>query len=87
MNVAVAKTGNGRAVSDLFASAEGRLPGSPSVIATRREAFETYERLGLPHRRIEEWKYTDLRALVGEVLPLAAAPDAAVARRISDKTA
>src|SRR6478736_5988897 len=84
MNVALAKTGNGRAVSDLFASAEGRLPGSPSVIAARREAFETYERLGLPHRRIEEWKYTDLRALVGEVLPLAAAPDAAALKRAAD---
>ncbi|MBP0109670.1 Fe-S cluster assembly protein SufD [Bradyrhizobium vignae] len=84
MNVAVAKTGNGRAVSDLFASAEGRLPGSPDVIAARREAFESYERLGLPHRRIEEWKYTDLRALVGEVLPLAAAPDAAALKRAAD---
>ncbi|QQO11901.1 Fe-S cluster assembly protein SufD [Bradyrhizobium diazoefficiens] len=84
MNVAVAKTGGGRAVSDLFASAEGRLPGSPSVIAARREAFETYERLGLPHRRIEEWKYTDLRVLVGEVLPLAAVPDAAALKRAAD---
>lgn len=84
MNVAVAKTGSGRAVSDLFASAEGRLPGSPSVIAARREAIETYERLGLPHRRIEEWKYTDLRALVGEVLPLAAAPDAAALKRAAE---
>lgn len=84
MNVVVAKTGGGRAVSDLFASAEGRLPGSPGVAAVRREAFETYERLGLPHRRIEEWKYTDLRALVGEVLPLAAAPDAAALKRAAD---
>lgn len=84
MNVAVVKTGKGRAVSDLFTSAEGRLPGSPSVIAARREAFETYERLGLPHRRIEEWKYTDLRALVGEVLPLAAAPDAAALTRAAE---
>ena len=84
MNVAVAKTGKGRAVSDLFTSAERRLPGSPDVIAVRREAFETYERLGLPHRRIEEWKYTDLRALVGEVLPLAAAPDAAALKRAAD---
>lgn len=84
MNVAVAKTGGGRAVSDLFASAEGRLPGSLAVAAVRREAFETYERLGLPHRRLEEWKYTDLRALVGEVLPLAAAPDAAALKRAAD---
>ncbi|WFU44931.1 Fe-S cluster assembly protein SufD [Bradyrhizobium sp. CB82] len=84
MNVALAKTGNGRAVSDLFTSAEGRLPGSPAVTAVRREAFETYERLGLPHRRIEEWKYTDLRALLGEVLPLAAAPDAAALSRAAE---
>lgn len=84
MNVAVAKTGSGRAVSDLFASAQGRLPGSPAVIAERRAAFDTYERLGLPHRRIEEWKYTDLRALVGEVLPLAAAPDAAALKRAAE---
>lgn len=84
MNVAVAKTGKGRAVSDLFTSAEARLPGSSAVTAVRREAFETYERLGLPHRRIEEWKYTDLRALVGEVLPLAASPDAAALKRAAD---
>ncbi|MGY3550903.1 Fe-S cluster assembly protein SufD [Bradyrhizobium sp. USDA 4472] len=84
MNVAVAKTGSGRAVSDLFASAGGRLPGSPDVAAVRREAFERYERLGLPHRRIEEWKYTDLRALVGEVLPLAASPDAAALKRAAE---
>jgi Fe-S cluster assembly protein SufD len=84
MNVAVAKTGGGRAVSDLFAGAQGRLPGSPSVTAVRREAFETYERLGLPHRRIEEWKYTDLRARVGKVLPLAAAPDAAALKLAAD---
>jgi Fe-S cluster assembly protein SufD len=84
MNIAVAKAGKGRAVSDLFTSAEGRLPGPPTVTAVRREAFETYERLGLPHRRMEEWKYTDLRALVGEVLPLAAAPDAAALKRAAD---
>jgi Fe-S cluster assembly protein SufD len=84
MNVALAKTGSGRAVSDLFTNAEGRLPGSPAITAARRQAFETYERLGLPHRRIEEWKYTDLRALVGEVLPLAVAPNAAALLRASE---
>ena len=84
MNVALAKTGSDRAVSDVFTSAEGRLPGSAAITKARREAFETYQRLGLPHRRIEEWKYTDLRALMGEVLPLAAAPDAAALSRAAE---
>jgi Fe-S cluster assembly protein SufD len=35
----------------------------------------------LPHRRVEEWKYTDLRVLMREALPLAAAPDAAARAR------
>ena len=29
---------------------------------------------GLPHRRVEEWKYTDLRALMRDAKPLAARP-------------
>src|SRR5213075_3106097 len=43
--------------------------------------FEAYQRSGLPHRRIEDWKYTDLRVLMREVLPLAAPPDAAALKR------
>ena len=39
--------------------------------------------LGLPNRRIEDWKYTDLRVLMRDVLPLAAAPDAAALTRAS----
>ena len=37
--------------------------------------------MGLPHRRIEDWKCTDLRALMREVLPPADAPDAAALKR------
>jgi Fe-S cluster assembly protein SufD len=81
MNVALAKPETSRAVSDLFATAQGRLPGTAKIAEARRQAFELYERLGLPHRRIEEWKYTDLRALVREVLPLAPAPDTAALAR------
>jgi Fe-S cluster assembly protein SufD len=77
MNVALAKTDGGRALGEAFALARPRLPGTGKVADTRRQAFEAYERIGLPHRRIEDWKYTDLRALMREVLPLAAAPDAA----------
>ena len=64
MNVAVAKTGTERRLSDVFALARGRLPGDGRVAEVRQAAIETYERLGLPHRRVEEWKYTDLRALM-----------------------
>jgi Fe-S cluster assembly protein SufD len=81
MNLALAKTDTGRALGEAFAVARDRLPGAGKVADTRREAFEAYERAGLPHRRIEDWKYTDLRALMREVLPLAAAPDAAALTR------
>jgi Fe-S cluster assembly protein SufD len=81
MNVVVAKTETGRALSDSFAVARDRLPGAGKIVDLRRQAFEAYERAGLPHRRIEDWKYTDLRALMREVLPLAPAPDAAALSR------
>jgi Fe-S cluster assembly protein SufD len=74
MNVALAKTETGRALGDFFAVARDRLPGAGKVADSRRQAFEAWERAGLPHRRIEDWKYTDLRVLMREVLPLAAAP-------------
>ena len=34
--------------------------------------------LGLPHRRVEAWKYTDLRSKLTEALPLARATGVAV---------
>jgi len=61
----------------MLSGARDRLPGAGKVADSRRQAFEAWERAGLPHRRIEDWKYTDLRVLMREVLPLAAAPDAA----------
>jgi Fe-S cluster assembly protein SufD len=76
MNLVLAKTDAARASSETFAAARDRLPGTGKVAEARQQAFEAYERLGLPHRRLEDWKYTDLRALMREVLPLAAAPDA-----------
>ncbi|WP_426433981.1 Fe-S cluster assembly protein SufD [Bradyrhizobium genosp. P] len=80
MNV-VAKTETGRALGDAFALVSDRLPGKGEIAEQRRQAFVAYERVGLPHRRIEDWKYTDLRALMREVLPLAPAPDATALNR------
>ncbi len=81
MNVVLAKTETAHAPSDILAVARDRLPGAGKVADLRRQALDAYTRLGLPHRRVEDWKYTDLRVLMREVLPLAAAPDAAALKR------
>jgi len=38
----------------------------PSLDARRAEAGEQFRALGVPHRRIEQWKYTDLRGALGD---------------------
>ena len=81
MNVLMAKSETRRAAGDIFASSRDRLPGTANVAQARALAFEAFERAGLPYRRLEDWKYTDLRALMREVLPLAAAPDANALKR------
>ncbi|MEO1200024.1 MAG: Fe-S cluster assembly protein SufD [Pseudomonadota bacterium] len=40
------------------------------VREARAAAAERFRVTGLPHRRIEDWKYTDLRTLMREVAPL-----------------
>ena len=81
MNVVLARTETATAMDSLFTASRDRLPGTGKVGEIRRQAFEAFERAGLPHRRIEEWKYTDLRALMHEVRPLAEKPDAAAHKR------
>lgn len=76
MNIAAAKAA-GDPFADLFASARDRLPGDGLVASARKAAFEDFAERGLPHRRIEEWKYTDLRALLRTVAPLAPLPEKA----------
>jgi Fe-S cluster assembly protein SufD len=81
MNVVLAKSETRHVAGNLFTAARDRLPGEGQVAQARQQAFESYERAGLPHRRLEDWKYTDLRALMREVLPLAAAPDSSAMER------
>ncbi len=81
MNVVLAKTETAHAGSELLAVARDRLPGTGKVADLRLQALEAHERLGLPNRRVEDWKYTDLRVLMRDVLPLAAAPDAEALKR------
>jgi Fe-S cluster assembly protein SufD len=63
------------ALAETFAAVKARLPGGRDVAARRETAFRRFEASGLPHRRVEEWKYTDLRALMRVAHPLASPPD------------
>ena len=56
-------------------AARGKLPGNGYAKELRDAAEKSFAEGGLPHRRVEEWKYTDLRALMRDAAPLAAAPD------------
>ena len=78
------KTAAETALATSFAVAKGALPGASAVAALREDAFKRFEIDGLPHRRVEEWKYTDLRALMREAMPLAGLPDAAAKARAKD---
>ncbi len=78
------KTPAEQALSAAFEAARRTLPGKGAVKTLREGAFKQFEARGLPHRRVEEWKYTDLRALMREANPLAPAPDAAAKARAKD---
>ena len=78
---------------DLYASVSSKLPGagSAAVRAWRDAALDAFTMQGVPHRRVEEWKYTDLRALMPEVHPLSGldwkAPDVSVQAAIGKSLA
>jgi Fe-S cluster assembly protein SufD len=72
-----------RALADQFGEAAPALPGGAAVAGIRARAFEAFERHGLPHRRIEDWKYTDLRTLIREAFAPAPSPDKAALQRAS----
>ncbi len=80
-NVEIMKTKAEKAFSDHFAAVAEALPQQAAALDARRAAMAQFDKLGLPHRRIEAWKYTDLRnalevvdvPAVGEVLSVSAA--------------
>ena len=74
--VKVIKTAAETALAHTFAQARLQLPGGAAIAAQRAAAFDVFAKEGLPHRRVEDWKYTDLRALMREAKPLASPPDA-----------
>lgn len=71
MTVAIIKTKAEQALAADFAAKVRALPGTAATATERVEAMAAFERGGLPHRRIEAWKYTDLRAMLKQFAPIA----------------
>lgn len=74
-----------QAESDLFdryETAKDNLPGSVTVNALREAAIAQIRDKGLPHRRVEEYKYSDLRAFLKSAGPLAGNVNVASARSV-----
>jgi Fe-S cluster assembly protein SufD len=65
MSVTLMKTPAETAFADAF-EATGPLAD------VRKAAFEQFAETGLPHRRMEDWKWTDLRQIISKALPPAA---------------
>ncbi len=65
------------AAETAYSDALAKLPASEAIRALREKALRLFAEKGLPHRRVEEWKYTDLRALIREMPSLAKGADSA----------
>jgi len=70
------QTSTEQALVAAMEAARIKLPGDGAIKKLRETAARAFAESGLPHRRIEEWKYTDLRALMREAAPLAPPPEA-----------
>ena len=56
---------------DQFEAKATSLPGNSAISDIRRQAIKRFDETGLPDRRVEAWKYTDLRAAYTQSYPLA----------------
>lgn len=57
-----------------FEAVSDQLPALAVTQVPRRGALARFQALGLPHRHVEAWKYSDLRAHCITLLPLAPRP-------------
>ncbi len=79
-DVTMIKTPAEESLSRAFDELKSTLPGAAPA---RAEAFRAFWDKGLPHRRVEEFKYTDLRATLREVAPFARPLPLAVAKEMN----
>jgi Fe-S cluster assembly protein SufD len=69
-----------------YAERAGTLPGAddPQLRAWRDDAMTAFAARGLPHRRVEEWKYSDLRSVMREAYAPAGSEVSVTAAQIAD---
>lgn len=82
------KTAAEQQLAEQFANIKAELPGAGAMRKLREDAFAGFEAKGLPHRRLESWRYTDLRNLMREAMPLTRRParPQAIADRLALQT-
>lgn len=71
-------------LAEQFAATGHNLPGGPAISKLRAIAFDRFAAGGLPHPRVEAWKYTDLRRLMADAKPLACIPGADARARANE---
>jgi Fe-S cluster assembly protein SufD len=82
-----------RAYLDAFEKGAGQLPGAGLdwLAGLRREGRDAFAKTGMPHRRVEIFKYTDLRRHLSETLspaaPVGGALPTLAADAVADPTA
>ncbi|MBC01519.1 MAG: Fe-S cluster assembly protein SufD [Rhodobacteraceae bacterium] len=70
------------ALAEAYETMRDSLPGGAGVAKLRTKAFDAFRAAGLPHRRVEEWKYSDLRARLKDVPAFAARRSEADAKAV-----
>lgn len=65
------RTSAENALIERFGSLRNNLAGDAAVQELREKAFAPVQKIGLPNRRVEAYKYTDLRAVLKEAPPIA----------------
>ena len=78
--ITMMKTPAESGLAQTFEAVKGTLPGNGTA---REQAFGLFAERGLPHRRVEEFKYTDLRAAIREAAPFADRPSGIEAKAAS----
>lgn len=69
MNVNIQRSDAENAYLDAFAVAQDTLPNADWLVPMREAARKRFSETGLPHRRMEDWRWTDLRTMLDQGFP------------------